>query len=136
MGKSKVEKVTKWSIFKGFVNSWRRKEIRRKDLLDGVGGYGELQLSRELIDTYRLYLVNACYLRHAINHTTGRKIPGLYIKVRRIPKNLTLEDCVEMAYPGSKRRRRVALFRRVCRTDTPHLYFNCQGNVKIPDERD
>ena len=145
MGKSKVGHATKWDIIKDFIRNWKKREITRQDLILHLHKLDRCKMdpiyfSVELIDTYRLYLINACYIAHKINPVTGRKVPGVYRKVRTIPKKLTLEDCVEMAYPGSKQRRRSALFNRAFRrmevkpNGNFNMQFKCDGSVKIQDE--
>lgn len=92
----------KWDQFKSFIDTWPTKEIRRSDLIENLTG----KLSIELIDAYRLSLTNAGILRHAINPVSKRQRPGFYLIVKDVPKDLTLEQANEKAYPGATQRRR------------------------------
>lgn len=99
MAKTK-KKRNKWEHFRDAVRAWPRRLIYRQELLK----YLSAEMSEELIDQYRLYMVRANFLKHIDT--------GLYRRRKMVPKHLTLAKCVELAYPGTRERKRTNAFMR------------------------
>jgi hypothetical protein len=87
--------VNQWrEVCKYFSAMLKDYPIFRRSFLNNLGNKG-CQLTN--VETYRCYLVRAGYLEIAQ--------PGIYKRLKAIPRNLTVRQCYEEAYPKSVAKR-------------------------------